>query len=84
MLSLLYDKFGGGRKVLLAGFLISLSAEMIQMFGCGATDINDLITNTIGAYVGYGVFRVLEKCIPEKWIDIFRIPGKNGYLVFAD
>ena len=63
---LLYDEFDKAGKVLLAGFLISVSVEIIQMFGCGATDINDLITNTIGACAGYGVFKVLEKCIPEK------------------
>ena len=74
-LPLLYDEFDKARKVLLAGFLISVSVEIIQMFGCGATDINDLITNTIGACVGYGVFKVLEK-----WIGIFRITGKNGYI----
>lgn len=78
-LPLLYDKFDRGGKVLLAGFLISLSVEIIQMFGCGATDINDLITNTIGSCAGYGVFKVLEKCISEKWIGVFRISGKNGY-----
>lgn len=77
---LLYDKFDRVGKVLLAGFLILLSVEIIQMFGCGATDINDLITNTIGACAGYGVFKVLEKFIPEKWIGIFRIMGKNGYI----
>ena len=79
-LPLLYDEFDKARKVLLAGFLISVSVEIIQMFGCGATDIKDLITNTIGACVGYGVFKVLEKFIPEKWIGIFRITGKNGYI----
>ena len=77
---LLYDEFDKAGKVLLAGFLISVSVEIIQMFGCGATDIKDLITNTIGACVGYGVFKVLEKFIPEKWIGIFRITGKNGYI----
>ena len=67
-LPLLYDEFDKVGKVILTGFLISLSAEIIQMFGCGATDINDLITNTIGASVGYGVCKVVEKCIPPKWI----------------
>ena len=51
----------------------------IQMSGCGATDINDLITNTIGACIGYGVYKVMEKYIPEKRIGVFRISGWNGY-----
>ena len=64
-LPLLYDEFDKAGKVLLAGFLISVSVEIIQMFGCGATDIKDLITNTIGACVGYGVFKVLESLFPK-------------------
>lgn len=79
-LPLLYDEFDKVGKMFLTGFLILLSVEIIQMFGCGATDINDLITNTIGACVGYCVYKVVEKCIPPKWIGIFRISGKNGYV----
>lgn len=78
-LPLLYDEFDKVGKILLTRFIISLSVEIIQVFGCGATDINDLITNTIGACIGYGVYKVMEKCIPEKRIGVFRISGWNGY-----
>ena len=53
-LALLYERFDSIGKVAAAGFLLSLSVELVQMFGFGATDINDLITNTLGACLGYG------------------------------
>ena len=79
-LPLLYYKFDKVGKVLLAGFLISLSVEIIQMFGCGATDINDLITNTVGACAGYGIYKVICKNLPEKWRKAFGIEGKECFI----
>ena len=64
---LLYDEFDKAGKVLLAGFLISVSVEIIQMFGCGATDIKDLITNTM--------VRVLDMEYLKSWKSLF---PKNG------
>ena len=79
-LPLIYNKFDRGEKVLLAGFCISLSVEIIQMFACGTTDINDLITNTAGACVGY---KVICKIMPEKWRKVFWIEGKECFIEFA-
>lgn len=36
-----------------AGFLTSLLIECIQLFAFRATDVDDLIMNTLGAFVGY-------------------------------
>jgi len=51
-------------RALLGGFLVSLTMEALQ-FGNAVTghgghiaDVNDLLANTLGALVGYGVFRV--------------------------
>lgn len=52
-------------NVVLTGFLFSLSVEIIQMFGWGSTDINDLITNTVGACLGYFVYYLLSKALPD-------------------
>ncbi len=59
-LPLLYRKYNRAIQVVFAGFLLSLSIEVLQMFGMGTTDINDLITNTIGAFLGYGIYTVLS------------------------
>ena len=78
-LPLLYKNFDNIGKVVLAGFLISLFVEIVQLFGYGATDINDLITNTIGTCVGFGIFRLFCKVIPEAWIKQVRIDGNQCY-----
>jgi glycopeptide antibiotics resistance protein len=48
-------------------FLTSLAFEVIQyIFGIGATDISDLILNTTGGILGFGVFYVIEKIFKSK------------------
>ena len=58
-LPLLYAEFESLRRTALAAFCLSFSIELIQMFGLGITDINDLMTNTAGACLGY--------LLSEKW-----------------
>lgn len=40
------------KKIVKIGFLISLSIEIIQIFTGRQTDIDDLILNTLGTYLG--------------------------------
>lgn len=63
-LPLLYKKYQHIKNVILTGFLFSLSIEIVQMFGWGATDINDLIINTAGACLGYLIYYLLSKILP--------------------
>lgn len=65
-LPLLYKKYNSIKAVALTGFMFSLSVELVQMFGWGSSDINDLITNTIGACFGYLISKVLLKVLPNK------------------
>ena len=65
-LPLLYKKYNSIKAVAITGFMFSLSVEMVQMFGWGSSDINDLITNTIGACLGYLISKVLLKLLPNK------------------
>ena len=37
---------------------------IVQMFGWGATDINDLIINTAGACLGYLIYYLVSKILP--------------------
>lgn len=60
-LALLFKKYDNIRRVALTAFLLSLSIELVQMFGMGTTDINDLMTNTAGACLGYFMYRLLLK-----------------------
>ena len=48
-------------KVLIFGFLLSLIIEILQIFTFRLTDINDLITNTLGTVIGYLIYMKLLK-----------------------
>ncbi|MBR0040819.1 MAG: VanZ family protein [Oscillospiraceae bacterium] len=77
LLPIMYKRYDSIKKVALAGFLISLSIELVQMFECGATDINDLITNTIGACLGYFISKYLRKIFPKSLIGSLQIDGEQ-------
>ena len=78
-LPILYKRFESIRAIAITGFLISLSVEVIQMFGCGSTDINDLITNTVGSCIGYGVYLLFYRITPKTWLKSFRVEGNQCY-----
>jgi glycopeptide antibiotics resistance protein len=45
-------------------FLISLLIETLQyVFGTGVSEVEDLILNTLGGAIGYGIFKLFEKCL---------------------
>ena len=76
-LPLLYKKYQHIKNVILTGFLFSLSIEIVQMFGWGATDINDLITNTVGVCLGYLVYYLLSKVLPNNLRKQFQSENVN-------
>ena len=53
MLPVLWNKFRTQRYAVIFGFCSSLSIELLQMLTFRATDVNDLITNTLGTYLGF-------------------------------
>lgn len=53
MLPLLWSNFRNTGKTILFGFAMSLAIELLQILTFRATDVNDLITNTLGAYLGF-------------------------------
>ena len=63
-LPFLYKRYHHIKTVALTGFLFSLSVEIVQMFGWGSTDINDLIINTAGACLGYLIYYLVSKILP--------------------
>lgn len=52
-LPMLWKRFSGGWQTVLVGFLASLGIEVLQIFTYRATDINDLMTNTLGTLLGW-------------------------------
>ena len=61
VLPIVYKRLNTFWKVLLAGIGISLCIEIIQLpFSVRATDIDDIILNTIGVIVGYGIYALIR------------------------
>ncbi len=68
VLPIIYKRLDTYVKVLLAGAGISLCIEIIQLpFSVRATDIDDLILNTVGVIIGYRIYTLI-RCVrrPEK------------------
>ena len=62
LLPTLWEKYRNFWSIFFYGLFFSLFIEIGQLFvGHRATDINDLITNTIGAIVGWVIFNALRK-----------------------
>ncbi len=78
LLPLLYAEFENAKKTLLAACILSFSIECIQMFGLGITDVNDLLTNTAGAALGFALSRKQRAMIPadrKKKLQAAAVPG---------
>lgn len=62
LLPLLLPWFRHGIKMLLAGFLLSLSFETFQLLtGLGVWDVDDLLLNTAGSVTGYILFFIAAR-----------------------
>ena len=63
ILPILYKPLNCFWKVLLTGAGLSFAIEMIQLFFPGSvTDIDDLILNTAGVAIGYGIYKLMHSC----------------------
>ena len=61
IMPILYRRLDHFWKVLLAGAGLSFAIEMIQLLFPGSvTDIDDLILNTAGAAIGYGIYKLVS------------------------
>ena len=64
LLPVLWRKCRKWKVTVLAGFLLSLTIEVLQMFCFRATDVDDLLMNTLGAGLGYSLARIF---FHKKW-----------------
>ena len=65
MLPFLWKKYNTLKAAAVFGFMMSLSIELLQLFTYRATDINDLISNTLGTVFGYFLFRMISYLVPS-------------------
>ncbi|PFT60123.1 hypothetical protein COK67_26075 [Bacillus cereus] len=81
LLPTIWSQFRKMKNTVCAGFFFSLAIELNQLLNNRITDIDDVFTNTLGAIVGYVIYRVLFKMFKmickreEKRLDT------NSYLV---
>ena len=62
IMPILYKRLDCFWKVLLAGAGLSFVIELIQLLFPGSvTDIDDLILNTAGVAIGYGIYRLVYR-----------------------
>ena len=62
LLPTVWSEYRSGKKILFTGLGISLIIEILQIFTFRLTDVDDLITNTVGTILGYWLYsRFSEK-----------------------
>lgn len=61
MLPMLWPVFRSGKRTAWAGLAASGIIETAQLFTHRATDVDDLITNTLGAVMGYWLAKLVTK-----------------------
>ena len=66
LLPILWADFRSVWKTVFVGLLTSLTIELLQIFTFRATDVNDLMTNTLGTLLGFCFGRLVQR---------FALPG---------
>ena len=62
VLPIVYRQLDSFWKVIAAGALISLCIEILQLpFAARFSDVDDLILNTLGTAVGYGIYAICRR-----------------------
>lgn len=77
LLPLLWDNCSRLWKTVLFCFVFSLVIELMQLFNYRATDIDDLLMNTIGGLVGYAIYKAVF-WIGGRTVRVFRIETKTA------
>lgn len=82
---MLFKKLNNAKKILLYGFIASVTIEFIQYFTpMNMSDVDDVIFNTMGALLGlacYRAFYKISKCIKrDKLIDSIQDKEKNDLI----
>lgn len=74
-MEMLLQKSGVFMKICF-GFLLSLSFEVMQyVFSIGASDISDLIGNTLGCLIGILFYKLLELIFKKNTVTVVNVSG---------
>ena len=62
ILPVIFRRMNSGFLICVSGFILSLTVEVIQLVTkVGCFDVDDMILNTLGAALGYGIYAVCDK-----------------------
>lgn len=70
-------------KTALAGALFSILIEGSQLLNYRSTDVDDVILNTLGAVIGYGIYRLFSRLFRKDVGKTPCLPCESGVLVLA-
>lgn len=73
LLPMFSDKLKKWWKVSLIGFLFSLFIEIVQIFGRGIFELDDLFNNTVGCMIGFGFYMLFLWICSREWREKVRI-----------
>ncbi|WP_278607574.1 VanZ family protein, partial [[Ruminococcus] torques] len=76
LIPLIWKRYRNPLKIFMIGFGFSLSIELCQLFNRRNTDIDDLMMNTLGAVIGYFIWKWtkrLFKNINHKSISLSKL-----------
>ena len=76
---LLWREFRTQKNTVLLGFSVSLVIELLQLLTFRATDINDLITNTLGTHLGF----ICSKQLFGKYHPVADAKKREAVIVIA-
>lgn len=85
LLPLLWRRYRSFFHTLLFGICLSALIEFFQIFGGRATDINDLLTNTLGAVLGWAIARlVMGKSVQknQRAADVYYLCLTSALVMF--
>ena len=68
-LPIYFGRFWKMSTTVLAGALMSFTIEVLQLFTFRLTDIDDLIMNTLGTLLGYGIGAIIVHKQKERLVD---------------
>ncbi|MED9948162.1 MAG: VanZ family protein [Peptacetobacter hiranonis] len=83
LLPIIWSEFKSFKKTTKAGLLFSLFIEITQIFNFRATDIDDLMMNTLGTIIGFGIYYILfvkifkNKSDKDSFINRIKIEIQN-------
>ena len=84
----LWGKFRNIKGAALMGLIISFVIEISQILTFRTTDVNDIITNTVGTIIGYFIARCMTSNFTKRILsnskssDFFVIGGTVGFIMF--